>query len=35
MVWGGIIGLTLDRNVHAGQVDGIWYSMGIWDMEFR
>ncbi len=25
--WGGTMGLTLDRNVHAGQVDGMWFSM--------
>jgi glycine/D-amino acid oxidase-like deaminating enzyme len=25
--WSGTLGLTLDRNAHAGQVDGIWFSM--------
>ncbi len=25
--WGGTLGMTLDRNAHAGQVDGIWFSM--------
>jgi glycine/D-amino acid oxidase-like deaminating enzyme len=25
--WSGTLGLTLDENTHAGQVDGIWYSM--------
>lgn len=26
-VWGGTMGLTLDQNAHAGQVDGMWFSM--------
>lgn len=25
--WGGTLALTLDENTHAGQVDGMWYSM--------
>lgn len=25
--WNGTLGMTLDRNAHAGQVDGMWYSM--------
>lgn len=25
--WGGTMGLTFDRNAHAGQVEGIWFSM--------
>jgi len=25
--WGGTMGLTLDQNAHAGQVDGMWFSM--------
>jgi glycine/D-amino acid oxidase-like deaminating enzyme len=25
--WGGTLGLTLDQNPHAGQVDGMWFSM--------
>jgi glycine/D-amino acid oxidase-like deaminating enzyme len=25
--WGGTMGLTLDRTIHAGQVDGMWFSM--------
>ena len=25
--WGGTLGLTFDRNAHAGQVDGMWFSM--------
>jgi glycine/D-amino acid oxidase-like deaminating enzyme len=25
--WGGTLALTLDENTHAGQIDGIWYSM--------
>ena len=25
--WSGTLGLTLDENSHAGQVDGMWYSM--------
>ena len=25
--WSGILGITLDRNAHAGQVDGMWFSM--------
>ncbi|MFN8413036.1 MAG: FAD-binding oxidoreductase [Anaerolineales bacterium] len=25
--WGGTLGLTLDQNAHAGQIDGMWYSM--------
>jgi glycine/D-amino acid oxidase-like deaminating enzyme len=25
--WSGTLGLTLDRNAHAGQVDGMWFSM--------
>ena len=25
--WSGTLGLTLDETTHAGQVDGIWYSM--------
>jgi glycine/D-amino acid oxidase-like deaminating enzyme len=25
--WGGTLGMTLDRNTHAGQVDGMWFSM--------
>jgi glycine/D-amino acid oxidase-like deaminating enzyme len=25
--WGGTLGLTLDQNPHAGQTDGMWYSM--------
>lgn len=25
--WSGTLGMTLDRNAHAGQVDGMWFSM--------
>jgi glycine/D-amino acid oxidase-like deaminating enzyme len=25
--WGGTLGLTLDENTHAGQIEGMWYSM--------
>ncbi len=25
--WDGTMGLTLDQNAHAGQVDGMWFSM--------
>ena len=25
--WGGTMGITLDENTHAGQIDGMWYSM--------
>ena len=25
--WGGTLALTLDENTHAGQIDGMWYSM--------
>jgi len=25
--WGGTLGMTLDHNAHAGQVDGMWFSM--------
>jgi len=25
--WGGTLGLTMDQTAHAGQVDGMWYSM--------
>jgi glycine/D-amino acid oxidase-like deaminating enzyme len=25
--WNGTLGITLDENSHAGQVDGMWYSM--------
>lgn len=25
--WSGTLGLTLDRNAHAGQVNGMWFSM--------
>lgn len=25
--WGGTLGITLDENAHAGQVDGMWYAM--------
>jgi glycine/D-amino acid oxidase-like deaminating enzyme len=25
--WGGTLGLTIDQNPHAGQVDGMWFSM--------
>lgn len=25
--WSGTLGLTLDENAHAGQADGMWYSM--------
>ena len=25
--WGGTLGITLDENTHAGQIDGMWYSM--------
>jgi len=25
--WGGTMGLTVDQNAHAGQVDGMWFSM--------
>ena len=25
--WSGTLGLTLDENSHAGQIDGMWYSM--------
>jgi len=25
--WSGTLGLTLDENAHAGQVDGMWFSM--------
>ena len=25
--WGGTLGITLDENSHAGQVDGMWYAM--------
>jgi len=25
--WGGTLALTLDQNAHAGQIDGMWYSM--------
>lgn len=25
--WSGTLGVTLDENSHAGQVDGMWYSM--------
>ncbi len=25
--WGGTMGLTFDQNAHAGQVDGMWFSM--------
>lgn len=25
--WGGTLGMTLDQNAHAGQVDGMWFSM--------
>jgi len=25
--WGGTLALTLDENTHAGQMDGLWYSM--------
>ncbi len=25
--WNGTLGMTLDRNAHAGQVDGMWFSM--------
>jgi glycine/D-amino acid oxidase-like deaminating enzyme len=25
--WSGTLGMTLDRNAHAGQVEGIWFSM--------
>jgi glycine/D-amino acid oxidase-like deaminating enzyme len=25
--WGGTLGLTLDHTAHAGQVDGMWFSM--------
>jgi glycine/D-amino acid oxidase-like deaminating enzyme len=26
--WGGLVGITLDRMPHAGEHDGIFYSMG-------
>ena len=25
--WSGTLGITLDENSHAGQIDGMWYSM--------
>lgn len=25
--WQGTLGITLDENAHAGQIDGMWYSM--------
>ena len=25
--WNGTLGITLDENAHAGQIDGMWYSM--------
>jgi glycine/D-amino acid oxidase-like deaminating enzyme len=25
--WSGTLGLTMDENIHAGQIDGMWYSM--------
>jgi glycine/D-amino acid oxidase-like deaminating enzyme len=25
--WPGTLGITLDENAHAGQIDGMWYSM--------
>ncbi len=25
--WSGTLGITLDENAHAGQIDGMWYSM--------
>lgn len=25
--WNGTMGITLDENAHAGQIDGMWYSM--------
>lgn len=25
--WGGTLGMTMDQNTHAGQVDGMWFSM--------
>ena len=25
--WSGPLGITLDENAHAGQIDGMWYSM--------
>ena len=25
--WGGTLGMTLDQSAHAGQVDGMWFSM--------
>lgn len=25
--WSGTLGITLDENTHAGQIDGMWYSM--------
>jgi len=25
--WSGTLGITLDENTHAGQVDGMWYAM--------
>ncbi len=25
--WSGTMGITLDENTHAGQIDGMWYSM--------
>ncbi|NOT06055.1 MAG: FAD-binding oxidoreductase [Anaerolineales bacterium] len=25
--WHGTLGITLDENTHAGQIDGMWYSM--------
>jgi len=26
-LWSGTLGITLDENAHAGQIDGMWYSM--------
>ena len=25
--WSGTLGITFDENTHAGQIDGMWYSM--------
>ena len=25
--WNGTLGVTLDENTHAGQIDGMWFSM--------
>ncbi len=25
--WSGTLGITIDENAHAGQIDGMWYSM--------